>query len=172
MTTGKSTRHIIVSGMNLDAGIKNKLGRKTRYVYLVVEPWPKFSGMAKVDLVTGNVTKFYKGNKRFGGEPCFVPVGNGEKEDEGYIMSYARDEDKDRSELVIVDALRVGLPFIRIDPLAELRQPNIQQCHFPPKSNDLSTSSSKQLIKNKRAIKDLAIRNEGRLNITNENWHN
>ncbi|GJV52449.1 9-cis-epoxycarotenoid dioxygenase NCED6, chloroplastic [Tanacetum coccineum] len=108
MTTGMSTRLVIVSGINLDAGTINKklLGCKTRYVYLAIaEPWPKCSGMAKVDLVTGHVTKFYYGNDRFGGEPCFVPVGNGEKEDEGYIMGYARDEDKDKSELVIVDAL-------------------------------------------------------------------
>ncbi|GKC77474.1 9-cis-epoxycarotenoid dioxygenase NCED6, chloroplastic-like protein, partial [Tanacetum coccineum] len=48
-----------------------------------------------------------RGSVPVGGEPCFVPVRNGEKEDEGYIMSYARDEDKDRSELVIVDALSV-----------------------------------------------------------------
>ena len=108
MTTGKSTRRVIVSGMNLDVGTINKklLGRKTRYVYLAIaEPWPKCSGMAKVDLVTGHVTKFYYGNERFGGQPCFVPVRNGEKEDEGYILSYVRDEDRDRSELVIVDAL-------------------------------------------------------------------
>nr|GEX63955.1 hypothetical protein [Tanacetum cinerariifolium] len=48
---------------------------------------------------------FYYGNERFGGEPCFVPAGNGENEDEGYIITYARDEDKDTLELVIVDAL-------------------------------------------------------------------
>ncbi|GJV06598.1 9-cis-epoxycarotenoid dioxygenase NCED6, chloroplastic [Tanacetum coccineum] len=108
MTTGKSTRRVIVPGMNLDAGtISRRLrGRKPLYVYLAIaEPWPKCSGMAKVDLVTGHVIKFYNGNERFGGEPCFVPVGNGKKEDEGYIMGYVRDEDTDRSELVIVDAL-------------------------------------------------------------------
>ncbi|GKE38957.1 9-cis-epoxycarotenoid dioxygenase NCED6, chloroplastic [Tanacetum coccineum] len=110
MKTGKSTRRVIVSRMNLDAGTINKilLGRKTCYVYLAIaERWPKCSGMAKVDLVTGHVTKFYYGNEQFGGEPCFAPVGNGEKEDEWYIMSYVRDDDRDRSELVIVDALRM-----------------------------------------------------------------
>ncbi|GKD51601.1 reverse transcriptase domain, reverse transcriptase zinc-binding domain protein [Tanacetum coccineum] len=45
----------------------------------IAEPWLKCSGMAKET--------------------------NVEKEDEGYIMSYARDEDKDRSKLIIVDAL-------------------------------------------------------------------
>lgn len=106
-TTGESNRRVIVSGMNLDAGTINKrlLERKTRYVYLAIaEPWRKCSGMAKVDLETGHVSKFFYGNERFGGEPCFVPVENGETEDEGYVMSYVRDEDKETSELVIVEA--------------------------------------------------------------------
>ncbi|KAI3823083.1 hypothetical protein L1987_04509 [Smallanthus sonchifolius] len=54
-TTGASTCRVIGSGMNLVLAllIKKQLGRKTRYVYLaIVEPWPKCSGMAKVDLET------------------------------------------------------------------------------------------------------------------------
>nr|XP_043638565.1 9-cis-epoxycarotenoid dioxygenase NCED6, chloroplastic-like [Erigeron canadensis] len=107
-TTGKSSRRVIVSGMNLDAGNVNKrcLGRKTRFAYFaIVEPWPKCSGMAKVDVETGHVSKLFYGNQRFGGETCFVPIGNigDHKEDEGYIMSYVRDEEKEMSELVIVD---------------------------------------------------------------------
>ncbi|KAI7725423.1 hypothetical protein M8C21_020245 [Ambrosia artemisiifolia] len=106
-TIGESTRMVIGSGLNLDAGTINKkrLGRKSRYVYLaIVEPWPKCSGMAKVDLESRKITEFFYGNKRFGGEPFFVPVENGESEDDGYIMSYVRDEDSEKSELVMVDA--------------------------------------------------------------------
>ncbi|MFS8004740.1 putative 9-cis-epoxycarotenoid dioxygenase [Helianthus anomalus] len=106
-TTGGSTRHVIGSGLNLDAGTINrkKLGRKTRYVYLaIVEPWPKCSGMAKVDLESKKIKKFFYGSRRFGGEPFFVPVENGEREDDGYIMSYVRDEDSEKSELVVVEA--------------------------------------------------------------------
>lgn len=110
LTTGRSTRRVIVSGINLEGGQvdKQKLGKKTRYVYLAIaEPWPKCSGMAKVDLATGNVTKHIYGGRKFGGEACFVPkrVGEGEEEDEeGFLMSFVRDEERETSELVILRA--------------------------------------------------------------------
>nr|GMD72141.1 9-cis-epoxycarotenoid dioxygenase NCED6, chloroplastic [Ipomoea batatas] len=98
-------RRVIVSGMNLEAGqINMKLvGRKTQYVYMAIaEPWPKCSGVAKVDLESGKVTEFRYGDGIYGGEPCLVAAG--EEEEEGYLMSFARDERKGRSELVIVKA--------------------------------------------------------------------
>ncbi|CAN4107134.1 unnamed protein product [Withania somnifera] len=109
LRTGESTRRVIVSGMNLEAGQVNKtrLGQETRYAFMAIAaPWPKCSGLAKVDLVTGNVMKFLYGDERFGGEPYFIPStkeGEGE-EDEGYLMSYVRDEKNEKSELIIVNA--------------------------------------------------------------------
>ncbi|EEF44272.1 9-cis-epoxycarotenoid dioxygenase, putative [Ricinus communis] len=126
MRTRESTRKAIVRGMNLEAGQVNRkfVGQKTRYVYLAIaEPWPKCSGIAKVDLETKEVTKFMYGKGRYGGEPFFVAknregeeeedddddgkkIGNviNDEEGEGYIMGFVRDEIKERSELVIVNA--------------------------------------------------------------------
>jgi 9-cis-epoxycarotenoid dioxygenase len=108
LRTSKSTRREIVADINLEAGQVNPnlLGRKTHYVYLAIaEPWPKCSGIAKVDLDTGTVMRFMYGQNRYGGEPTFVPSReNGEgEEDDGYVVGYVYDERTDLSELVVIN---------------------------------------------------------------------
>lgn len=116
LRTGKSTRRPIISDadqVNLEAGMvnRNKLGRKTRYAYLAIaEPWPKVSGFAKVDLVTGEVKKFIYGDSKYGGEPLFLPRdANSAPEDDGYILAFAHDEAAGKSELQIVNAMTMEM---------------------------------------------------------------
>ncbi|XP_059438353.1 9-cis-epoxycarotenoid dioxygenase NCED2, chloroplastic [Corylus avellana] len=116
LKTGKSIRRQILSTseqVNLEAGMvnRNKLGRKTRYAYLAIaEPWPKVSGFAKVDLSTGEVKKFTYGDRKYGGEPCFLPRNHtSENEDDGYILAFVHDEKTWKSELQIVNAMNLQL---------------------------------------------------------------
>ncbi|KAK3149867.1 hypothetical protein QOZ80_3AG0224070 [Eleusine coracana subsp. coracana] len=117
--TGQSTRRPILppsKQVNLEVGMvnRNMLGRKTRYAYLAVaEPWPKVSGFAKVDLETGDLTKFEYGDGRFGGEPCFVPMdpayATPRGEDDGYVLAFVHDERAGTSELLVVNAADMRL---------------------------------------------------------------
>lgn len=113
--TRESTRRVIVPGVNLEGGQVNRrlLGQKTRYVYLAIaEPWPRCSGIAKVDLETGRVEKYLYGTDRFGGEPFYVPEKRGnagieddqDDDDDGYLVGFVRDEAEEKSELVVVKA--------------------------------------------------------------------
>ncbi|CAH9096094.1 unnamed protein product [Cuscuta europaea] len=108
LRTGKSTRKSIISEeVNLETGMvnRNKLGRKTRYAYLAIaEPWPKVSGLAKVDLFTGEFKKFFYGDEKYGGEPFFFPGVSSTEEEDRYILAFVHDEKKWISELQIVNA--------------------------------------------------------------------
>ncbi|XP_073307314.1 9-cis-epoxycarotenoid dioxygenase NCED2, chloroplastic-like [Primulina huaijiensis] len=114
--TGESKRKPMIQSseqINLEAGMVNRnlLGRKTRYAYLAIaEPWPNVSGFAKVDLSTGKVKKFIYGDRRYGGEPFFVPRNTClESEDDGYILSFVHDEKVWKSELQIINAMTLKL---------------------------------------------------------------
>lgn len=116
LKTGQSTRRPIISEteqVNLEAGMVNRhrLGRKTQFAYLAIaEPWPKVSGFAKVDLLTGEVKKHIYGDQRYGGEPYFLPRElNSEREDDGYILAFVHDENTCKSELQIVNGMNLQL---------------------------------------------------------------
>lgn len=116
LRTGKSTCRRVIGEedhVNLEVGTVNKnlLGRKTRFAYLAIaEPWPKVSGFAKVDLLSGTVEKFVYGDYRYGGEPYFIArESDTEREDDGYIMAFVHDEKEGESELLIVNAVSMTL---------------------------------------------------------------
>ncbi|KAK7356119.1 hypothetical protein VNO80_15385 [Phaseolus coccineus] len=120
LRTGTSTRRVLVPNMNLEVGMVNRkrLGRKTQFAYMAIaEPWPKVSGLAKVNLVSGEVRKHEYGDRRFGGEPFFLPIGGGnEDEDEGYVMAFVHDEVTWKSELQILNGVDLKLEATVILP--------------------------------------------------------
>lgn len=120
--TGTSSRREIAS-MNLEAGQVNRyfLGRKTQFAYLAIaEPWPKVSGIAKVDLQANGspgknvVAKFMYRTGCYGGEPMFVPRSSDPEapEDDGYILTFMHDEESEKSELLVLDASSPSLEMV------------------------------------------------------------
>lgn len=89
-------------------------------------PWPKFSGIVKLDLhappgsAEVGVRKFSPGC--FGSEPFFVPRVQGaddpDAEDDGYVVSYLHNEITNVSELGIFDARSPTL-----EPVATIKLP-------------------------------------------------
>lgn len=120
--TGTSSRREIAP-LNLEAGQINRdyVGRKTQYAYLaIVEPWPKVSGIAKVDLqakgspeerVVGKI--MYK-EGCYGGEPFFVPRSSDPRapEDDGYVLTFLHNETTSSSELLILDGRSSNLDIV------------------------------------------------------------
>ena len=119
--------------MNLEAGHVNRhyIGKKSRYAYLAItEPWPKVSGIAKVDLTTRvcggheihDISHINEGDKTldasvvakfmfkegcYGGEPMFVPSYSDDTqgdEDDGYVLTFLHDEECGKSELLVLNA--------------------------------------------------------------------
>ncbi|KAJ7520386.1 hypothetical protein O6H91_19G003600 [Diphasiastrum complanatum] len=133
--TGKVRKEQICSA-NIDVGNFNRTytGKRNRYVYMsIYGPWPRYAGVAKVDLQAKRLPpviapyardrdfeepciagwrKYGKG--RFGSEPFFVPrtMEANVEEDDGYLLSYLHDEDSGKSELLIMDAKSTTLETV------------------------------------------------------------
>lgn len=112
--TGGSTKRELAS-LNLEVGKMNPqyVGNKTQFMYLaIMEPWPKVSGIAKVDLQSGQVVARHNyGQHRFGGEPIFVPRSSDPNaaEDDGFLLAFCHDESSRLSELLVLDATSPSL---------------------------------------------------------------
>lgn len=74
------------------------------YVLAAAEDQPQ-TAIAKVNLVSGEVTSTGLGDNRFPAEATFVPRANSTREDDGYLLSLAYDANTDRSFVAVVDAL-------------------------------------------------------------------
>ncbi|KAJ7547334.1 hypothetical protein O6H91_08G081700 [Diphasiastrum complanatum] len=130
LRTGTSSRKILAN-LNLEAGQVNRkvLGRKSRYAYLAIaDPWPKVSGIAKVDLQSDSnsedqvIAKFLHGSACYGGEPFFVPrspENTAAPEDDGYLLTFRHNEKTGQSELLVLNASSPSL-----NPVAIVKLPS------------------------------------------------
>eukprot|EP01018_Ginkgo_biloba_P002555 Gb_33721 [translate_table: standard] len=144
LKTGRCRREQICSA-NLDMGQINKkfTGRKNKYVYMSTSgPWPRFSGIAKVDVSAPRLAPMKSvpgintldpcivgwrnyGESCYGSEPFFVPRnenGPNSEEDDGYLLSFVHNESTEISELLVMDARSPSL-----EPVCSIRMP----CRVP-----------------------------------------
>ncbi len=113
LKTGKTTEGPIERAMNLEfptspTGLN---GKRTRYSYcvtMVEDPVPRFSGIVKHDMHSGAFTAFSEGHDVYYSEPWFAPCDNSKAEDDGYLVAFAYNQPKDRSELHVFDAREIG----------------------------------------------------------------
>jgi carotenoid cleavage dioxygenase len=87
-------------------------GKPYRYGYAVAADGYNFPAIYKHDLQTGTATEFNMGPGRHSAEPVFIPKQGATAEDDGYLMTYVFDANKNASELVILDAQDMSRPAL------------------------------------------------------------
>lgn len=89
---------------------ENYMGIRNQYSYNGRMPKKPdglgFDGIIKYDLVNETSQHFEYGPGCFGGEPIFAPRAGGTSEDDGWVIGFVWDDNKQRSECVVIDAAR------------------------------------------------------------------
>ena len=94
------------------------VGRKHRYGYTVGEGLQSPGGLFKHDLVAGTVDVHDVGGGRSSQEGVFVPKHADAAEDEGWVMAYVHDPERNAADVVIIDAQDFTAP-----PVATIHLP-------------------------------------------------
>lgn len=119
-------------------------GRKNRYAYTVSinsDVTMYFDGIVKYDMDTGTSERYPFGSGRFGSEAPFAARQPQRAEDDGYLLSFVYDDDRGRSEVVVLDAADVAAgPVCRV--LLPVRVPNgFHACWVPAADLDRARST-------------------------------
>lgn len=87
-------------------------GKPYRYGYAAAYQDYGFPSIYKHDMRTGNATQFDLGPGRHTAEPLFVPKENAAAEDDGYLITFVYDQERDSSDLMILDARDLSRPAL------------------------------------------------------------
>ena len=85
-------------------------GRKYRYAYSTTSKpgWFLFNGFVKHDLETGESVEYTLPDGVYASEAPFAPRVNAVDEDDGYLVSFIIDENRGRSECILIDAKKLA----------------------------------------------------------------
>jgi carotenoid cleavage dioxygenase-like enzyme len=104
-------------------------GRPYRYAYTVeygeIGPGdlPRTAVLRRYDLDTGNSIAKDFGDRYMPGEPVFIPKSAESAEDDGWVLAFRYDRERDRSDLVVLDANDFGG-----DPIGVVQLPGRVPC--------------------------------------------
>jgi carotenoid cleavage dioxygenase len=99
---------------------QERAGKPYRYAYnMTTRPgWFLFDGVVKVDLETGAEERYAFGDGVFGSETPMAPRSGATDEDDGYLLTFTTDMNRDCSECLVLDARDVAA-----GPIARVRLP-------------------------------------------------
>jgi carotenoid cleavage dioxygenase len=121
LVTGE-TKEESLSDRVMEFGMINPAiaGHDYRYSYNMTGTpgWFLFDGVVKHDVRNGTEERYAFGEGVFGSETPFAPRPNATAEDDGYLVTFTTDMNRDRSECVIFDATRLA-----DGPVARVRLP-------------------------------------------------
>jgi carotenoid cleavage dioxygenase-like enzyme len=111
LKTGRTHERVIDDVLNTEFPVINSAyqGLPTRHSYHIVFPHGgreevRFTGIAKVNHRTGGYMAWSEGPESFYNEPGFAPRDGCAAEDDGYVVTYAWNAVKQRSEVQVFDA--------------------------------------------------------------------
>jgi carotenoid cleavage dioxygenase-like enzyme len=121
LTTGGCKEEVVSDRiMEFPMMNQNFAGRPYRYTYnMTTQPgWFLFDSIVKVDLQTGAEQRYAFGDGVFGSETPMAPRAGSVDEDDGYLVTFTTDVQRDCSECLVLDAKDIAA-----GPIARVRLP-------------------------------------------------
>ncbi len=121
LATGRCSEERLFDEVSEFPSINGRFGgRRHRFAYsMTAKPgWFLFDGMCRFDLDSGEVQRFRWPDGVYGSEGPMAPRSGARAEDDGYIVSFVTDTNRDLSECHVFDARHIDA-----GPIAKVRLP-------------------------------------------------